>query len=90
MLRQGVTRNYLPGVSSETSRDAGSCHEIMLNGPPWSQNSSYNLVCLIVEHSRSVFAFFIVTQNMLELLLGILIQLLDSLHLPKEITFVSW
>lgn len=44
MLREVVTQNYLPGVSSEASRDAGSCLEMVLQGPPWSQNSSYNLV----------------------------------------------
>ncbi len=44
MLRHVVAKNDLPGVASETSRDAGSCHEILLQGPPWSQNSSYNLV----------------------------------------------
>ena len=90
MLRQGVTRNYLPGVSSETSRDAGSCHEILLNGPPWSQNSSYNLVCLIVEHSRSVFGFLgflhCYTKHVRTLVRNLNLVIVIKVPLPKEIT----
>merc|ERR1712213_173309 len=37
---------YLPGVQDQFQRD-NSCYEMNLNGPPWTQNSSYNL------HARS-------------------------------------
>lgn len=43
LLKQTVTKYYLPGLVSETARDASSIHEIVLQGPPWSQNTSYNL-----------------------------------------------
>jgi len=45
-LREVFLRVYLPGVRSEVQRD-NACYEIDLNGPPWTQNASYNL------HARS-------------------------------------
>ncbi len=48
MLKQAVAKHYLPGVANEETRDAAAVHEIVLQGPPWSQNSSYNL------HARSM------------------------------------
>jgi hypothetical protein len=43
----------MPGVASEAARDASAIHEIVLQGPPWSQNSSYNL------HARSMLLMMI-------------------------------
>ena len=43
ILKKTVSLHYLPGVASEATRDASAVHEIVLNGPPWSQNSSFNL-----------------------------------------------
>ena len=40
--------NYGPGVAYEESSDAGSKHLIVLNGTPWTQNSSFGL------HARSM------------------------------------
>ena len=47
-MKQTFRKHYLPGVASEAARDASAIHEIVLQGPPWSQNSSYNL------HARSM------------------------------------
>eukprot|EP00092_Neocalanus_flemingeri_P024478 GFUD01026546.1.p1 GENE.GFUD01026546.1~~GFUD01026546.1.p1 ORF type:complete len:438 (+),score=109.53 GFUD01026546.1:178-1491(+) len=41
-LREVLEQAYLPGVKSQGQRD-NTCYEIDLNGPPWTQNSSYNL-----------------------------------------------
>lgn len=46
-LRQIIEKSYMPGITDEHSKDA-SCHEITLQGYPWSQESSYNL------HARSM------------------------------------
>lgn len=43
LLKQTITRYYLPGVVSQEARDASSVHEFVLQGPPWSHNSSFNL-----------------------------------------------
>lgn len=43
LLKQTLGKHYKPGVASENVRDASSIHEVVLQGPPWSQNSSYNL-----------------------------------------------
>ena len=43
LLKKTVSLHYLPGVAGESNRDASAIHEIVLNGPPWSQNSSFNL-----------------------------------------------
>ena len=48
LMKQTFRKHYLPGVASEAARDASAIHEIVLQGPPWSQNSSYNL------HARSM------------------------------------
>ena len=48
LLKNTVSKYYLPGVSNEETRDASSIHELVLQGPPWSQNSSFNL------HARSM------------------------------------
>ena len=37
-----VEREYLPGVTAKFQRDA-TCYEMDLEGPPWTQNSSFNL-----------------------------------------------
>ena len=41
-LREVLERVYLPGVKDQGQRD-NTCYEIDLNGPPWTQNSSFNL-----------------------------------------------
>lgn len=48
LLKQTVAKYYMPGVASEETRDAAAIHEMVLQGPPWSQNSSFNL------HARSM------------------------------------
>ena len=48
LLKETVHKYYLPGVGNEETRDASSIHELVLQGPPWSQNSSFNL------HARSL------------------------------------
>ena len=53
LLKQTFRKHYLPGVASEATRDASAFHEIVLQGPPWSQNSSYNL------HARSMLMMMI-------------------------------
>ena len=53
LLKQTFQKHYLPGVASEANRDASAIHEIVLQGPPWSQNSSYNL------HARSILMMMI-------------------------------
>ena len=53
LLKQTFRKYYLPGVASEATRDASAIHEIVLQGPPWSQNSSYNL------HARSMLMMMI-------------------------------
>ena len=37
-----VGREYLPGVVKQYQRDT-ACYEMDLEGPPWTQNSSFNL-----------------------------------------------
>ena len=41
-LREVLERVYLPGVKDQGQRD-NTCYEMDLNGPPWTQNSSFNL-----------------------------------------------
>jgi len=53
LLKQTFRKHYMPGVASEAARDASAIHEIVLQGPPWSQNSSYNL------HARSMLLMMI-------------------------------
>lgn len=53
LLKEAISKYYLPGVSTEESRDASSIHEVVLQGPPWSQNSSFNL------HARSMLIMLI-------------------------------
>ena len=48
LIKQTVVEHYAPGIVNEAARDASSIHELVLHGPPWSQNSSYNL------HARSM------------------------------------
>lgn len=48
IIRDCVIQNYLPGIEAERERDAGSVLQLDLRGPPWTQNSSYNL------HARSM------------------------------------
>lgn len=45
-LRSVLEREYLPGVAKQGQRDS-HCYELDLEGPPWTQNSSFNL------HARS-------------------------------------
>ena len=52
-MKQTFRKHYMPGVASEAARDASAIHEIVLQGPPWSQNSSYNL------HARSMLLMMI-------------------------------
>ena len=53
LLKEAISKYYLPGVGTEESRDASSIHELVLQGPPWSQNSSFNL------HARSMLIMLI-------------------------------
>ena len=47
VLLSVVNKTYLPGIAAERARD-DDCHEIDLNGMPWTHESSYNL------HARSM------------------------------------
>ena len=53
LLKQTMTKHYLPGIASDQAKDASAIHELVLQGPPWSHNSSYNL------HARSMIMMMI-------------------------------
>ena len=53
LLKQTVIKHYLPGIAGDQVKDASAIHELVLQGPPWSQNSSYNL------HARSMLMMMI-------------------------------